>query len=55
MTSPRMNDQEILDKLDEIARRYNQEGWPLYDLTNDLEELFAEMDLRADRRGGRNE
>lgn len=45
-----MSDEEVLAKLDEIARRYNHEDWPMYDLQNDLEELFSEMDRRAGRK-----
>lgn len=41
-----MSDQEILHKLFEMAVHYD-EGWTLYDLQCDLEEIFAEVNKRC--------
>lgn len=35
-----MTDEEILQQLTDIAHRYYEDNWPLYDLQCDLEELF---------------
>ena len=44
-----MTNEEIIDKLEEMRIHYDEENWTMYDLQNDLEEIFMELEKRNDQ------